>query len=117
MQLSIETELSPGLSTADLFRITCKPQNEESLVDGKTIKNKPGPPFCGRIKYHYPLEHPIIYSAKSLNGMPDFVVSAEYYGWGAAAYRFIFARTKVINLLEQRGLRGLKPIRPINLVD
>ena len=75
-----------------------------------------GPPFCGRVKYHYPLTEPIQLKASVLEDLPDFVKSHEYYGSGRAANRFILARNRVVRLIRDKGLRGLGFRRPVHLV-
>lgn len=116
-QMKITNITPPGLITDDLFTVTCKPQNEESYIKGLGQRiDKPGPPFCGRIKYHYPLTQPIKFKIDALVDMPDFVKSYECYGSGIAAPRFILARTKVVRLVKELGLRGIGFHRAVHLV-
>lgn len=110
-QLDIPVMDTPALVVDNLFAVTCKPHNEESLVN-----NLPGLPFCGRIKYHYPLTEPIKFKASLLSGLPDFARSAECYGSGAAANHFILVRKKVVRLIKERGIEGLGFPRPVHLV-
>jgi hypothetical protein len=116
-QMKITEIALPGLITENLFSVTCKPQNEESYIKGLGQRiDMPGPPFCGRIKYHYPLTEPIKYKADILKELPDFAKSYEYFGSGGLAYRFMLARNKVVRLIEELGLEGLGFTRLVHLV-
>ncbi len=117
LQMNIPVIERHGLITEDLFSVTCKPQNEESyLKELGRIKDKPGPPFCGRVKYQYPLTEPIKFKANVLKDLPDFVKSCEYFGSGAAANHFILVRNKVVRLIKEKKLEGLGFRRPVHLV-
>ena len=117
LQLDIPILEEQALVTENLFSVTCKPQNEESYVKGLGwIKDRPGLPYCGRVKYHYPLTEPFMFKASALRGLPDFVKSHEYYGSGLGAYHFILVRNKVVFLVKEKGLRGLGFRRPVHLV-
>ncbi len=116
-QMIIPVIEEQGLDTDELSSVTCKPQNEESFVKGiGRIKDRVGPPFCGRIKYHYPSIEPLKFKANVLRDLPDFVKSQEYFGTGGAATRFMFVRSRVIRLIEEKGIRGLGYRRPVHLV-
>ncbi len=116
-QLDIPTIEEPALIVDNLFSVTCKSQNEESFVKGiGQLKDRPGAPFCGRVKYHYPLTEPIKFKASSLKGLPDFVKSYECYGSGAGANHFILVRNKVVRLIKEKKIKGIGFRRPIHLV-
>jgi len=117
LQLDIQTIESPALITDNLFSVTCKPQNEESYIKGfGRIKDRSGLPFCGRIKYQYPLTEPIIFREKDLRGLPDIVKSFECYGSGSGAYHFILVHHNVVQLIMNNGIKGIGLRRPIHLV-
>lgn len=117
LQLKIPVLDHPGLITDELFTVTCKPQNEESYVKGVgQIKDKPGLPFCGRIKYRYPLTKQIKFQASVLKSQPDFVKSQEYFGSGAAANHFILVRNRAVRLIKEKGIRGLGFSQPVFLI-
>ena len=116
-QMKITNIASPGLITDDLFKLTCKPHNEESYVKGiGQIKDRPGPPFCGRIRYHYPITVPIKFKIETLAGLPDFAKSSESLGNGDPRPRLILVRNKVVQLVKKLGLRGLGFHQPVFLV-
>ena len=117
LQLDIPILEEKGLVTENLFSVTCKPQNEESYIKGLgRIKERPGLPYCGRVKYHYPLTEPFMFKASALTGLPDFVKSNEYYGSGLGAYHFILVHNRVVLLVKEKGLQGLGFRRPVHLV-
>lgn len=117
LQLDIPILEEQGLVTENLFTVTCNPQNEESYVKGlERIKERPGLPYCGRVKYHYPLTEPFMFKASVLKGLPAFVKSHEYFGSGAAAHHFILVHNNVVRLVKEQGLRGLGFRRPVHLV-
>lgn len=117
LQMNIPVIEETGLITNELFTVTCKPHNEESAVKGLVqITDRPGLPYCGRVKYHYPLTKPIEFNARVLKGLPDFVKSHECYGSGAGANRFILVRNRVVQVVKEKGLRGLEFPRPVHLV-
>lgn len=116
-QLDIPTVAEPALVVDDLFSVTCKPQNEEGFgISDPVFGSRPGEPFCGRVKYHYPRTKPLIFRASALEGLPDFAKSYECYGSGAAANRFILVRNKVIRLVKEKQIKGISFPRPIHLV-
>jgi len=116
-QLHIPVLKEKALDTENLFTVTCKPQNEESFVKGMGhTKDKPGKPFCGRVKYHNPRTELIKFEAGVLKNAPDIVKSQEYYGSGAGANRFVLMRNRVVRLMKEKGLRGLVFRRPVHLV-
>lgn len=108
----------PGLITDNLKTVTCKPQNEESFIEG--IGQIPDRnlhiPFCGRVKYHHPFITPYIFQAKVLENAPDFVQSYEYFGSGGGASRITLVRQKVVQLVKQKKLGGMGFYIPIFLV-
>lgn len=116
-QLEIPIMDTPALVVDNLFAVTCKPHNEESSAKGRgPLNDRPGLPFCGRVKYHYPSTEPIKFKANLLSGLPDFARSAECYGSGAAANHFILVRNKVVRLIKEKGIEGLDFRRPVHLV-
>ncbi len=116
-QLDIPIIEESALIVDNLFSVTCKSQNEESFVKGiGQLKDRPGPPFCGRVKYQYPLTEPIMFKANVLKGLPDFAKSYEYFGSGAAANHFILVRNKVVRLIKEKRIEGIGFRRPIHLV-
>jgi hypothetical protein len=117
LQVKIPVLDHPGLITDELFTVTCKSQNEESYVEGVgQIQDKPGLPFCGRVKYRYPLTKQIKFRASALKSQPDFVKSQEYLGSGAAANRFILVRNRVVRLIKDKGIRGPLFRQPVFLI-
>lgn len=117
LQLDIPILEEKGLVTENLFSVTCKPQNEESYVKGLgRIYERPGLPYCGRIKYHYPLTKPFMFKASVLKDVPDLVKSYEYFGSGVGAHHFILVHNDVVRLVKGKGLRGLGFRRPVHLV-
>lgn len=116
-QLDIPILGESALIVDNLFSVTCKSQNEESFVKGiGQLKDRPGPPFCGRVKYHYPSTEPIKFKANVLKGLPDFAKSYEYFGSGAAADRFILVRNKVVRFIKEKRIEGIVFRRPVHLV-
>ena len=116
-QLKLEAAAEPGFATADLFRVTCKPGNEEgpAIPGGKPYRFPVGYPYCGRVKYHLPERGWLCYARTSLAGKPDLFKSWEYFGAGDRAERLILASRKVYDLARQKGFRGLV-FTPIQLV-
>jgi hypothetical protein len=116
-QIAIQTIAEPGLVTEGLSPVTCKVNNEESYVEGVgRIKNRLGDyPYCSRVKYHFPRTDTIKFRGDSLAGLPDIAKSHEYFGSGAAANRLILMRSRVVKLVKEYKLRGLKFI-PIEVV-
>lgn len=116
-QMKINIVAPPGMIVDELFRVTCKPHNEESYVKGiGQIEDRPGPPFCGRVRYHYPINQPIKFMKETLVDLPDFTKSYEILGNGIPRPRLILARKKVVQLVKKFGLRGLGFHRPVHLV-
>jgi hypothetical protein len=117
LQLDIPILEEKGLVIENLFSVTCKPHNEESHVKGLgIIKERPGLPYCGRVKYHYPLTIPFVFKASVLKGFSSFVKSYEYFGSGAAAHHFILVHNDVVRLVKENGLKGLGIRRPVHFV-
>lgn len=116
-QMKVDSILGPAMITDDLFPVTCKPKNEESHIEGfGYLKDESDYPYCGQVKYHYPLTKPIQFKSSVLEGLPDFVKSHEFYGSGFAANRFILARKRVVQFVRENKLRGLEFARPVHLV-
>lgn len=116
-QMKVTTIIEPGLITDNLFKVTCKSQNEESFIEGLgQLKDKLGSTFCGRVKYRYPITESLKFKASILQDQPDFVKSYEYYGSGHSAQRYIFARKRVVKLLKDNSISGLGFRRPVHLV-
>lgn len=116
-QITIQTIAEPGLVTEGLSTVTCMVNNEESYVEGVgRVKNRLGDyPYCGRVKYHFPRTDAIKFRRDSLADLPDIAKSHEYFGSGAAANRLILMRSRVVKLVKEYKLRGLKFI-PIEVV-
>jgi hypothetical protein len=101
------------------LRFEFNPNGPLSSIEFEFSDQDPGDrrPYCGRVKYHWPLTKPLRFESKALAKLPDFAKSAEYFGSGGAANRFILARSRVLKLVSDMGLRGLSAKRPIHLVS
>jgi hypothetical protein len=62
-------------------------------------------PYCGRVKFHVPTSLALI--ADKLKDAPDLFQTAEWFGSGAAAFRFTLASERFVNLVRQRRWKGL----------
>lgn len=115
--MTIQTIAEPGLVTEGLSTVTCKVNNEESYIEGiGRVKNRLGDyPYCGRVKYPFPRTTNIKFHGDSLVGLPDIAKSHEYFGSGAGASRLILIQKRVVELVKEHKLRGLK-FFPIELV-
>ena len=117
LQLQMMTIPEEAWDTQKLFSVTCKPRNEEAFVKGIGWTNRnPDLPYCGRVKYHFPLTEPIVFNAKALSNLPDFAKSHEYFSSGGGATHFILVRNKVMKLIKEKNLRGLGFSRPVHLI-
>jgi hypothetical protein len=116
-QMIIQTIAEPGLMTEGLSTVTCQVDNEESWIEGVgRVKNRLGDyPYCGRVKYHFPRTDAIKFRGDRLVGLPDIAKSHEHFGSGAAANRLVLMRNRVVKLVNEYKLRGLKFI-PIEVV-
>jgi hypothetical protein len=116
-QMVVQTIAEPGLVTEGLSTVTCKPNNEESYMEGiGRIPNRRGDyPYCGLVKYHHPERDAIKFRREALIHLPDIAKSHEYFGSGGAAHRLILMRKRVVEYVETRKLRGLG-FTPIELV-
>jgi hypothetical protein len=116
-QMKINEIAPPGLITDQLFRVSCRANNEE-FWEGPAGLSREGSivPYCGRVKYHYPRTRPFQFRSNALADLPDFAKSGEYHGSGAAAFRLIMARARVLSIVRSAGLKGLGAHRPVHLV-
>jgi len=116
-QMIIQAIAKPGLVKEGLSIVTCKVNNEESIIEGiGKVKNRLGDyPYCGRVKYHFPRRDAIKLRGESLEGLPDIAKSHEYFGSGTAANRLILMRSRVVELVTKNKIRGLK-FTPIEMV-
>jgi hypothetical protein len=108
-QLVIPNVLPAGLTTTELNRVTCKSNNEEGPVKayGGRLRYPPDYPYCGRVKYHWPLLGQTTYAAEIFGDAPDIVKSHEWFGSGGSASREILVSQKVCRLIIDHKLRGL----------
>lgn len=106
-QLLVPHVLPAGLMTTELNRVTCKPNNEEGPVKsyGGRLRYPPDYPYCGRVKYHWPLQ--TTYAAEIFRDAPDVVKSHEWFGSGGSASREVVISQKVCRLIIDHRLRGL----------
>lgn len=106
-QLLIANVLPTGLHTAELDTVTCQPDNEEGPVKsyGSRLRYPPDYPYCGRVKYHWPLQ--TTYAAEIFRDAPDVVKSHEWFGSGGSASREVLISQKVCRLIIDHKLRGL----------
>lgn len=108
-QLLILSVLPPGLVTTELNTVTCRPNNEEGPVKsyGGRLRYSDDYPYCGRVKYHWPLLGQTTYAAETFRDAPDIVKSHEWFGSGGSASREVLVSQKVCRLIIDHKLRGL----------
>jgi hypothetical protein len=108
-QLFVLTVLPPGLVTTELSTVTCKPNNEEGPAKsyGGRLRYSHDYPYCGRVKYHWPLLGQTTYAAETFRDAPDIVKSHEWFGSGGSASREVLISQKVGRLIIDHKLRGL----------
>ena len=115
-QLVIKTSV-PGLVTAGLRTVTCRPDNEEpsSLVlPPSSMRYTPDTPYCGRVKYHWPT--PLRFRRNALEGALDIVKSGEWLGSGGQASRAVLVSPRIVEILAAERWRGVK-WSEVELVD
>lgn len=108
-QLLIRNVLPPGLVTTELNTVTCRPTNEEGPVRsyGGRLRYPDDYPYCGRVKYHWPLLGQTTYARETFRDAPDIVRSHEWFGSGGSASREVLVSQKVCRLIIDHKLRGL----------
>jgi len=85
------------------------PDNEEGPTKtyGGRLRYRPDYPYCGRVKYHWPLLRQTTYAAETFGDAPDIVKSHEWFGSGGSASRQVLISQKVGRLIIDHKLRGL----------
>jgi hypothetical protein len=94
--------------TSRLPAVTCRPDNEESTVKGFAGPSRISQttPHCGRVKYHAPTRLAVL--AGTCKDAPDVFQTAEWFGSGAEAHRLTLCSQRSVELVRERGWRGLK---------
>jgi len=94
--------------TSRLTTVTCRPENEESHIQGFAGATwfSPSTPYCGRVKHHVPTTLGI--QPGAVYGVPDVFQTAEWFGSGAEAHRLTVGSQRFVDLVRQRGWRGLE---------
>ena len=112
-QLRIEAIAPAGLLTDGLRTVVCR--EADDVVHNRSTERSLGTnlrfsdiPYCGRVKYHFPLAQTISFHKEALVNLPDFAKSAEYFGSGGGATRLILVRQRVVRAVKEAQLRGLK---------
>lgn len=95
MQLRFTQELSKGLIDDNLKREL---------------------PECGHIKYLGPSHGMYKFHRDSLNGMPDFVRTSQWFGSGHLALRLILASSAFVDLYIKNKWRGLR-LEPVDIMQ
>jgi hypothetical protein len=115
-QLLILNVLPPGLVSTEPNAVTCQPNNEEGPAKsyGGRLRYPHDYPYCGRVKYHWPLLGQTTYIAEVFRGAPDIVKSHEWFGSGGSASREVLVSQKVSRLIIDNKLRGLS-LAPVAL--
>ena len=108
-QLLILNVLPQGLVSTELNTVTCKPNNEEGPITamGGRLRYPDDYPYCGRVKYHWPLLGRTTYAAEIFRDAPDIVKSHEWFGSGGSASREVVVSQKICKLIIDHKLRGL----------
>ncbi len=99
-------------------QVTCSPHNDEvsRLRIPPDGRGSLGGEFCERVKYHIPKKRRIVhYSRHAFEDAPDIVLSAEWFGSGAAASQHVIVSNKVARLVLAHRWKGLD-LEPIELV-
>jgi hypothetical protein len=124
--------IEPCAETSQLPTVTCRPENEEVIaIRAIFAKQKPLPekqgesllsrelkeklrkdgekiaafPYCGRVKHHVPTSLALI--PGKLKSAPDLFQTAEWFGSGAVAFRLTIVSERFVNLVRERGWKGL----------
>jgi hypothetical protein len=118
VQVLPTTTMGGGLVAVVQETVTCSPHDNET--NRIRIPSQPrsalDDSYCGRIKYHVPRPRRIVhYWRSAFEGMPDIVLSAEWFGTGAAAEQHIIVSNKIARLVLRHKWRGLE-LEPIELV-
>ena len=94
--------------TSRLPTVTCRPENEESHIRGLAgaTRFSPATPYCGRVKHHAPTTLAI--QPGAVYGAPDVFQTEEWFGSGAEAHRLTLGSERFVELIRQRGWRGLE---------
>jgi hypothetical protein len=75
-----------------------------------------GDGFCHRVKYHVPSRKQIVhYLRNTFDEAQDILLSAEWFGSGAAASQQVIVSNKVARLVLAHRWKGLE-LEPIELV-
>lgn len=108
-QLLLPNVLRSGLETTQLNTVTCRPDNEEGPVKANLgrLRYADDYPYCGRVKYHWPLLGQNTYAAEVFSGAPDIVKSHEWFGSGGSASREVLVSQRVCRLVLDHKLRGV----------
>ena len=129
MQLLIPAIIA-CVETSRLPTVTCRPDNEETVALRAAVAKKQGSssghvlspelqehfrkqreriaaiPYCGRVKCHVPTSSLALIPG-CLAGAPDVFRTAEWFGSGGLAFRFTLASERFVNLVRERGWKGL----------
>lgn len=99
-------------------QVTCSPHDDEMSrirIPSEDRGSLSGG-FCERVKYHVPQRRRIVhYSRTAFEDAPDIVLSAEWFGSGAAASQHVIVSNKVARLVLAHKWKGLD-LEPIELV-
>jgi hypothetical protein len=105
-QLKVNKILAPGLIPNQLIPELCenkikdKELRKELIASGTYYRG----PWCGQIKYNHPQsKRKALFKRSIFENQPDFVLTSEWFGSGAAADRAILASKKVKDALESHG--------------
>lgn len=118
VQILPTTTAREGLVGVVQELVTCSPQDKDmsaiqipapgrgALSDG----------FCHRVKYHVPSRKKLVhYLRNTFEEAPDILLSAEWFGSGAAASQQVIISNKVARLVLAHRWKGLE-LEPIELV-
>jgi len=115
LQLKINTILSPGLHTAGLQTVTCRPNNEEPPAP-LPLRDPEEWPYCSRVKYHFGHRGMFRFPRKVFDEAPDIVKSHEWFGSGASASRMVLISRRTADIILDAKWRGVT-MEPVELVN
>jgi hypothetical protein len=115
-QMVVRTTLPPALDPAGLYKVTCKPRNEEwdPSLQLRTFDVEEWK-YCGRVKYHPMHKGPLRFDRKAFTDAPDVVKSHEWFGSGGSAHRLVLVSQKFRRAVVSAKWRGVD-FEPIELV-
>lgn len=114
-QLHVNTVLDGAIITNELKNEICEYPKDKgqikflSSMGSSLLKG----PFCGQVKFNYPIGKQFYFKTNSFGNSPDFIRIKEWFGSGGSASQPIFVSNRVNEIIKRHNWRGafLSPVK------